>query len=367
MSTVKVHLGTRSYPIHVLPGGLTRLGSLCRKQFESRRVALVSAPRIYRHHGQAAVRSLSRAGFSVTTLITRDGEQAKTQSCVSGLHDKLARAHFERQDPVVVLAGGTLGDAAGFAAATYLRGVPLAQVPTTLLAQVDSAIGGKTGINLPLGKNLVGSIWQPALVLCDPRVLSTLPAREFRSGLAEVVKYGCIAYPNLVSRLEKWVGSGRTLPETELTSWIEVGVRTKSKVVSMDEHEHDFRRVLNFGHTFGHALENATGYGRLLHGEAVALGLCVALVLSEGHCGLDPRFRERVVKLLRRCFPRLGFPNVTWSQLQAAMASDKKTRQGRQVWVLLTQPGQSVLDTPTTRQIRTSITVAQKLWAQSRG
>ena len=364
MSTIKVRLGARSYSIHVTPGGLAQLGSLCRKQFESRHAALISSPRVYRHHGRAAERSLRHAGFRVTTLITRDGELAKTQAHVSALHEKLARAHFERRDPLVVLAGGTLGDAAGFAAATYLRGVPLVQVPTTLMAQVDSAIGGKTGINLATGKNLVGAIWQPAFVLCDPRVLETLPVRQFRAGLAELVKYGCIARPALLGRLQKRLAAGGQITAGELSNWIEAGARIKGRIVSLDENERDLRRVLNFGHTFGHALENVAGYGSLLHGEAVALGMCVALVLSERLCGLDSRFRERVLRLLRQCFPTVSFRDVPWPRVKAALGSDKKTKGGRQVWVLLKAPGRPTFVSPAINDVRKSIATSQKLWAQ---
>ena len=362
MPTVNVRLGKRSYSVHVLAGGLSRLGALCAARFESRRAALISSPGVFRHHGKAAQRSLESAGYRLETLVVPDGERSKTPARVVDLHNRLARARLERADPLVVLAGGTLGDLAGFAAATYLRGVPLVHVPTTLMAQVDSATGGKTGVNLAHGKNLVGAIWQPGLVLCDPRVLSTLPPRQFRAGLAEVVKYGCIARPTLLGRLERELSKQGPVGEQELSRWIVESVRIKSDVVSRDESEQDLRRILNFGHTFGHALENATGYARWLHGEAVALGMVVALQLSERCCGLDPRFSGRVTALLQSCFPRLDFPRVGWPTLERALGADKKTRAGRAVWVLLEGPGKTVFLTPTSAAVRQSVERAHQAW-----
>ena len=362
MPTVRVRLGARSYPTHVSPGALDRLGPLTAARHDSRHCALISSPRVYRHHGHRAERSLSQAGFDVETLIAPDGERAKTPAQVAALHRRLARARLERHDPLVVLAGGTLGDTAGFAAATYLRGVPLVQVPTTLMAQVDSAVGGKTGVNLECGKNLVGAFWQPGLVLCDPLVLDTLPEREFRSGLAEVVKYGCLASPALLVRLEAAFARGNPPGARELARWITECVRIKAMVVSRDERESDVRRVLNLGHTFGHALETASGYGKLLHGEAVALGLAVALWLSQRQAGLDPRFTDRIVNLLHHCFPRLAFPDVPWSDLAGALGADKKRRNGRSLWVLLERPGRPVLASPAAMDVRRSVANARQAW-----
>jgi 3-dehydroquinate synthase len=362
MPTVNVRLGKRSYSVHVLAGGLSRLGTLVAAHYESRRAALITSPRVFRLHGKAAQRALQSAGYQLETIVVPDGERAKTPARVTDLHNRLASARLERSDPLVVLAGGTLGDLAGFAAATYLRGVPLVHVPTTLMAQVDSATGGKTGVNLSHGKNLVGAIWQPGLVLCDPRVLATLPPRQFRAGLAEVVKYGCIARPTLLGRLEREIAKKGSVGEQELSRWIVESVRIKSDIVSRDEREQDLRRILNFGHTFGHALENATGYARLLHGEAVALGMVVALQLSERCCGLDPRFSARVTPLLQSCFPRLRFPEVSWRNLERALGADKKTRAGRAVWVLLERPGRTVFHTPTGAAIRQSIEQAHQAW-----
>lgn len=362
MAAVKVALGSRSYSVHVISGGLDRLGSLLSRCYETGRCALVSSPRIFKLHGPKALRSLKRAGWKVDTFITPDGERVKTPAQVTSLHNRFAEARLERGHPIVVMAGGTLGDMAGYAAATYLRGVPLVHVPTTLMAQVDSAIGGKTGVNLPRGKNLVGAFHQPGLVLCDPEALSTLPDREFRSGLAEVVKYGCIANPRLLSRVESALSRDRFPGPAELNRWIVECVRIKAYVVSSDEREGGLRRILNFGHTFGHALEKTQGYGKLLHGEAVALGMAVALHLSR-QAGLPSSTAQRVIELLKHAFPRLRFPGISWSTLSRAIAADKKTSHSRTVWIVLNQPAQPEFVRPTDSAVRKAIEQARRAWA----
>lgn len=363
MAVVKVPLGTRSYSIYVEPGRLDRLGELLARRYDTRRCALVSSPRVFRLHGRKARASLARAGWSVETLLVPDGERAKTPAQVAALHKRLAETGLERKHPIVVMAGGTLGDMAGFAAATYLRGVPLVHVPTTLMAQVDSAVGGKTGVNLPQGKNLVGAFWQPGFVLCDPRMLSTLPEREFRSGLAEIIKYGCIASPKLLARVRASLSRGALPDAQELSKWIVECVRIKSRVVSLDEHEGGLRRVLNFGHTYGHALEKTEGFGKLLHGEAVALGLVVALDLSRRTSGLNPVTEGAIVEMLKYCFPRLKFPRVPWSRISRALGADKKTTSGRNVWIVITEPGSPGVFMPTEADVRRSIERARHVWA----
>jgi len=209
----------------------------------------------------------------------------------------------------------------------------------------------------------VGAFWQPGLVLCDPNVLATLPEKEFRSGLAEVIKYGCIASPALLARLRTTLTRGTWPGAQELGRWIVECVRIKARVVSLDEREGGLRRVLNFGHTYGHALEKTRGYGKLLHGEAVALGMVVALDVSRRCAGLDAVTEGSIVELIKHCFPDLSFPRVTWTAAAKAMGADKKTTAGRNVWIVLQRPGRPGVFTPVDADVRRSIERARHVWA----
>ncbi len=342
MSDVRVRLGSRSYTVHIHPGLCRSVGTLCRRLASGRNAALVTSAAIGRRYAARVEHSLQSVGFRVYRIVISDGERAKTPAHVARLHNRFAGHRLERNDPIVVLGGGTLGDAAGFAAATYLRGVPLVHVPTTLMAQVDSAVGGKTGVNLAAGKNLVGAIWQPVTVICDTETLASLPRREVASGLAEVVKYGLIARPAILTRLERSLARTSARPEIE-PSLVAACVRIKARVVEADERELGLRRILNFGHTLGHAFENAQGYRKLTHGEAVAMGMLVALELSCDRLRLAAVHRDRVFALLRRIFPQLAMPRATFRQLDRAMSRDKKVKGGRRMWVLLKEPGDPVI------------------------
>ena len=334
MPTITVRLGERSYPVIIGRGILASMGRRCRNTLGRTSFALVvadsnTAPR----YGRVVAASLETAGFVVRSVEVPAGETAKQVQHLARLWVSLAQAQAPRDGVVVAVGGGVVGDLAGFVAATWNRGVDLIQVPTTLLAMVDSSIGGKTGINLPQGKNLVGAFHQPRLVVADLETLKTLPDREFRAGLAEVIKYGLIGDAGLFTLLEKNAGDILVRRPALLETIVAKCASQKARVVETDEREGGPRMLLNLGHTFGHAVEAATRYKRYLHGEAVAIGLCAAARLSGK--GLEVRVRALV--------RQLGLPDraqgVKPEVLQALAAGDKKARAGRVRYVVLNRIG----------------------------
>ena len=335
MTRIPVRLGDRSYDIRIAPGLLDRVGPEVRRACPSARAAaLVTDRNVARHHLAPVRRSLARAGLKPVTIVLPAGERQKTLGTVSQLYASFAKERLERGSPVVLLAGGVIGDLGGFAAATYLRGLPIVQVPTTLVAQVDSAIGGKTGVDLPQGKNLVGAFAQPRTVLMDPDALRTLPRREWLAGLAEVVKYGVIRDERLFGLLERRAGRlHRRLPD-DLRVIVSRCAAIKADVVSKDEREAGLRQILNYGHSLGHAIEAATRYRRFLHGEAVSIGMMGAALIG---CCLGLASRDLLARqgalLLRLGLP-LRAPGVPAARVTAALRMDKKTRGGRVKFVL---------------------------------
>ncbi len=335
MQSLTVHLGERSYPIHVGAGILERAGELLQQAGLHGKVALITNPTVAQLYLDPVHDALAHAGFEITPVLVPDGEEHKNLKSLGTIYDRLIAERFERKSSVLALGGGVIGDLAGFAAATYLRGVPYVQVPTTLLAQVDSSVGGKTGVNHEGGKNLIGAFYQPRLVLVDAAVLNTLPRRELAAGLAEIIKYGIIEDPNLFQlleqRLEQIVGLDRAL----LANIIAASCAIKARVVEADEREEDYRAVLNFGHTIGHALEAATGYRQFLHGEAVGVGMVKAAELSvrQGLC--DSQTLERVTALVRRAgLPAEMPPQVSTQSLIQAMEIDKKVAGGKVKFIM---------------------------------
>ncbi len=320
-----------SYDILLGPGLLAELGRHLRARGLRGPVAVVTNTTVGPLYGERAVQALRRAGYAATLLSIPDGEVHKTPETVRKLYDRFAAARLERQSTVVALGGGVVGDVVGFAAATYLRGVPLVQAPTTLLAMVDASVGGKVGVDLPQGKNLVGAFKQPALVVADTETLATLPPAEWRAGLAEVVKHGLIGAPALLERLEQG-------EERQAEGWLAKAIRVKVAVVEEDPFEAGRRAVLNLGHTFAHAIEQATGYG-WRHGDAVAVGLVAACHLSAARGDCTDALTERIESLLRR----LGLPvratGLDPMSLYRAMSTDKKRRGGRLRFVLVRAPG----------------------------
>lgn len=328
MELIRVQLGPQSYDIRIGSELLSTLGSACSGAGLSGRVALVTNPTVAALYAQAAERSLHEAGFETMRIEVPDGEAYKTARTLESIYDMLINGGFDRRCSIVALGGGVVGDMAGFAAATFLRGIPFVQVPTTLLAQVDSSVGGKTGIDHPLGKNLIGAFHQPSLVVADVATLQTLSEREYRAGLAEVVKYGVVLDREFFELLEQQAQLLLARDPQLLTQVVARCCRIKALVVEQDEKESGLRAVLNYGHTLGHAFETLAGYNGLVHGEAVAIGMALAAAISEreGLCSADER--HRVVALLEK----LGLPVIPPVQgvdeLAQAIARDKKSRSG---------------------------------------
>ncbi|HSY73927.1 MAG TPA: 3-dehydroquinate synthase [Dongiaceae bacterium] len=341
MRTVSVQLGNRSYAIKIAPGLLKQLGDECARLKLGDRCAIITDTNVGKRFAKPVYESLVKAGFEPSLVVVPAGETAKSLKTVQACYDQLAAQKLERKSFIVALGGGVVGDLAGFVAATYLRGIPFVQIPTTLLAQVDSSVGGKTGVNLKAGKNLVGAFYQPKIVLSDLDTLKTLPKREFISGLAEVIKYGIIYDVILFAQLE------RTLPKllqrdaVTLASVIARCCEIKADVVGQDETESGLRAILNFGHTIGHAIENSSGYGKFLHGEAISIGQVAAAKLSHEILGLPLSDVARIEKL----FVRAGLPakiklnSAHRKKLFVAMKLDKKVSAGEIKFVLAEKIG----------------------------
>jgi 3-dehydroquinate synthase len=343
MRRINVPLGARSYSIHTGPGLLARLGKDCQRLRLGKRCAVISDQNVAPLYAEAALEVLCAAGFDPLLVTAPAGERAKNLKVVAQCYDRLAAHRLERQSFVVALGGGVVGDLAGFVAATYLRGIDFVQVPTTLLAQVDSSVGGKVGVNLRAGKNLVGAFHQPRLVLCDLDTLRTLPDREYRAGLAEVIKYGIIRDASFFRRLERQM-TGLLKREPNLLTGVVVRCcEIKADVVGRDETEGGVRAILNFGHTIGHALEAVSRYGRFLHGEAIAIGQVMAARLSCETLGLPMVEASRVVRL----FEAAGLPvevrvnRPMQRALRAAMRHDKKVTGGIVKFVLVPRLGEA--------------------------
>src|SRR5437867_696167 len=335
MQTLTVNLGDRSYPIYIGDGILSKAGDFLQRAGLRGKVAVITNPTVAQLYLDTVHESLSGAGFDVTPMLIPDGEQHKDLRSLAVIYDRLIAERFERDSAIVALGGGVIGDLTGFAAATFLRGIPYVQVPTTLLAQVDSSVGGKTGVNHQEGKNLIGAFYQPRLVLIDVEVLPTLPRREFVAGMAEVIKYGIIEDPHLFAFLEQNLAGFLALSSELVEEIIATSCAIKAKVVEKDEREEDYRSILNFGHTVGHALEALTGYGRFLHGEAVAVGMVQAasISLSQGFC--DERSLGRIRQLITAAgLPSEIPPDIKPPGLVKSMEVDKKSSGGRIKFVL---------------------------------
>lgn len=350
-SVIPVTLPQQSYEIAIAPAGLDQLGSwMTGTQTKAlsigQKVLLVSNPEIFQQYGERAIASLQQAGFTVAHCILPAGEQYKTLETLQTIYDAALEHRIERSSTFVALGGGVVGDMTGFAAATWLRGVNVVQVPTSLLAMVDAAIGGKTGVNHPKGKNLIGAFHQPRLVLIDPHVLKTLPVREFRAGMAEVIKYGVIwdaalfEHLEAADRLDEFAHLNDALLQEILTR----SCQAKAHVVSKDEKEAGLRAILNYGHTIGHAVESLTGYRTVNHGEAVAIGmvaagqLAVALNLWAQAC----TDRQRVL------IQKAGLPTQLPSEVDIEavlplLQTDKKVKAGQVRFVMPTQIGAAIV------------------------
>lgn len=335
MEPITVHLGDRSYPIHVGENNLAQAGDLMRRAGLGKKAALVTDRSVAALYLPVVEASLRAAGFEVAVVLLPAGEEHKNLASVAAIYDRLVAGRFERGSALVALGGGVVGDITGFAAASYLRGVPYVQIPTTLLAQVDSSVGGKTGVNHPAGKNLIGAFHQPRLVLIDVAALRSLPRRELIAGLAEVIKYGVIADRALFARLEEKLGRLLAMESGILSEVVAASCAIKAGVVEKDERESDLRAVLNFGHTVGHALEAMTGYEEFLHGEAVAIGMvqAAAISLKLGIC--DRASFERIRALVAGAGLPAALPaRIDPHELVRHMEVDKKSAGGKIKFIL---------------------------------
>ena len=332
MKKSSVQAANGKYEVLCGRGALLELSRMASRVRPGGAVFVISSPRVWRHWGGRIERQFARRPHK--TILIDDAETAKNLSTVERACRDLVRAGADRRAVIVAVGGGVVGDVAGFVAASYARGIGLIHVPTTIVAQVDSAIGGKTGVNLPEGKNLVGAFYPPMGVVSDPVFLSSLPPRDFRSGIYEIIKYGVIGDARLFRFLEGNLKKVLRQDRSALAFVIERSVAQKGRVVSKDEHESGLREILNFGHTFAHALESATRYRTYLHGEAVGWGMMAASRLAVEKGMLSPGDEERIAKMIASVGPLPAWPPIAASQLIAAMQADKKTRAGRLRFVL---------------------------------
>jgi 3-dehydroquinate synthase len=342
MQTVSIALGERSYPIHI---GTALLGraDLILPLLARRSVAVVTNTTVAPLFLERFAGALTREGVDVVRIVLPDGEDHKDWQTLNGVFDALLEKHRGRDTTLVALGGGVIGDLTGFAAATYQRGVQYIQVPTTLLAQVDSSVGGKTAINHPLGKNMIGAFHQPRLVLADTDTLKTLPERELRSGLAEVIKHGLIRDAAFFTWIEANIERLLARDAEALERAVLRSVEIKADIVAKDEREDGLRKVLNFGHTFGHAIETGLGYGAWLHGEAVAAGMVMATDLSRQLGYLSEADVTRIRLLLQRAGLPTAAKGIAPARMQQLMSVDKKVKEGRMHFVVLERLGAATL------------------------
>ncbi len=342
VSEIDVNLSQQSYKIAIETQGIDRLGEWITSLKLGKKVMVVSNPVIFRHYGERAIASLTSAGFDVSSCTIPAGERYKTPATVQKIYDAALENRLERSSTLVALGGGVIGDMTGFAAATWLRGINFVQVPTTLLAMVDASIGGKTGVNHPQGKNLIGAFYQPRLVLIDPEVLNTLPAREFRAGMAEVIKYGVIWDAQLFEQMDesKRLDQMRYLNPDLLSTILSRSCQAKADVVSKDEKEANLRAILNYGHTIGHAVESLTGYRLINHGEGVAIGMVAAGKLAVELQMWHQEDAARQDALIQKTGLPTQLPAGLDNQaIIDALQTDKKVKDGEVRFVLPSQIG----------------------------
>jgi 3-dehydroquinate synthase len=355
MPAVRVDLAERSYNVLVEPGALSRAGELISQAgLAGLHAAIISDETVARFHAGALLDSLEAAGYRPTLHTVTAGEASKSMGHAESLCREMIRAGHDRKSLVVALGGGVVGDLAGFVASIFYRGIPFVQIPTTIVAQVDSSVGGKTGVNVGEGKNLLGAFHQPRLVLVDPETLRTLPGREFCEGFAEAIKHAAIRDAAMLDDLADFDPAGREVP----AGLIARNIAIKARVVEADEHETlGIRALLNFGHTIGHGIEASVPYGEMLHGEAIALGIRAALFLSERHAGLNPEASSKVIALLGRYhLPLLLNPQITTATVMEKLARDKKFSAGAIRFVVLDALGSAkVISSVTADDLRDAI------------
>ena len=348
-TVINVSTPSRAYAVTIEDGIIDRIRPLLDAAHVPARRFIVSSPQVWRLHGPRLKRALKEA----EPILVSDGERWKQMPTVTRIFDALVEANADRASAIITFGGGVIGDMAGFAAATYLRGITLVHVPTTLLAQVDSAIGGKVGVNHPLGKNLIGAFYQPHAVIVDPSVLETLHRREFRAGLYEVVKYGMTSSAGLFDRLVRERAAIFARQPGALAAIISESCRIKAEVVSADEREAGPRRILNFGHTAGHAIEAVTKYKRYRHGEAVGYGMLVAADLARARGALAEHDRKALADLIAGLGPLPPVADIPAAQILDAIKRDKKVIAGRLHFVLPTAIGATaIVDDVSEKELR---------------
>ena len=354
MRTLTVDIKDQPYPIHIGPGLLDR-ADLITPHLAQKRAAVVTNTTVGPLYSARLRSTLAAAGVESFEIVLPDGEIHKNWQTLNQIFDQLIEKRCERKTTLIALGGGVVGDMTGFAAATYQRGAPYIQIPTTLLAQVDSAVGGKTAINHPQGKNMIGAFYQPKLVLADTQTLDTLPQREFSAGMAEVIKYGLIRDLPFFEWLEANVDKIMARDRDALIHAIYESCRNKAEVVAQDEKETGIRVILNFGHTFGHAIETGTGYGTWLHGEAVAMGAILAARFSRRLGDLEQPDLERITKLLHDASLPTVAPELGVGTYLRLMASDKKVSNKKIHLVLLRRLGEGYLNDDSTLELLTRV------------
>lgn len=357
-TTLEVQLGERSYPISIGHSLLANPDLIARHV--NARAAIVTNTTVAPLYLEAVQSGLRNAGKQVTVVVLPDGEEEKTWGSLMQVFDVLLTERCDRKTTIVALGGGVIGDLAGFAAATYMRGIPFVQIPTTLLAQVDSSVGGKTGINHPLGKNMIGAFYQPKAVVADTATLATLPARELSAGLAEVIKYGAILDAEFFTWLEEHIEALVGRDAHALAYAIRRSCELKADVVRQDEREGGLRAILNFGHTFGHAIEAGLGYGQWLHGEAVGCGMVMAADLSQRLGYIDVEMRDRISDLVRRAGLPVRAPDLGAERWIELMQVDKKNEGGEIKFVLLKPLGRALVTPVSEESLRATLQVCVK-------
>lgn len=362
MKTVEIKLGDRTYPIHI-GVSLTHIGDYLKEtkfRCEAGKVLVITNPTVAELYGDMVLDSIARSGFDGSITKIPDGEKYKTLETANGLYQVCMEKKLERGSVIVALGGGVVGDVAGFVAATFMRGIPFVQVPTTLLSQVDSSVGGKVGVNHPKSKNMIGSFYQPVMVYTDISTLKTLPEREFNAGLAEAIKYGIIRDKKHFSVLERDLMKVKSLhlERTEYMVWRSCQI--KKWVVELDEKEAGLRAILNFGHTIGHAIESATNYKTYLHGEAISIGMVCAAKISKELDLLNEMWTRRIEKILTRA----GLPtkhSLDIDKIVKKLAFDKKVSEGKVRFVLTNgRPGRTVIKDDVPEEIIKKVLEMQK-------
>lgn len=358
-SIISVNLPENSYSIHIIPEGLKHIGEKVSNLKIGKKILVVSNPEIFDYYGQITIDSLQKQGFEVNYHLIRAGENYKHLDSIAQVYDTALKYRLERNSTMVALGGGVIGDMTGFAAATWLRGINFIQIPTSLLAMVDASVGGKTGVNHPQGKNLIGAFYQPKLVLIDPIVLKTLPEREFKAGMAEVIKYGVIWDKTLFEALEQAqsIDSLNNLDEVLLSDILTRSCQAKADVVSQDEKESNIRAILNYGHTIGHAVESLTNYETFVHGEAVAIGMAMAGKIAVKMGLWSAEEAQRQDKLILKA----GLPTTIPDYLEiddiiSHLLLDKKVKDGKVRFILPETIGKvTILDSVTDDLIKTTL------------